>query len=67
MDERLKIAMSKESKAYDQRKSQAKPRDKILPKKACPEQSRRVYIRTFGWPYVQVPHDDNEGFEDVDW
>jgi len=62
MDERLKIAMSKESKAYDQRKSQAKPRDKILPKKACPEQSRRVYIRTFG---CQMNVHDSERVKDL--
>jgi len=26
---------------------------------------KKVYLRSFGWPYVQVPHDDIEGFEHV--
>jgi len=26
---------------------------------------KRLYIVTFGWPNVQVPHDNTEGFEDV--
>ena len=29
-----------------------------MPKKACPERSRRVYVRTFGWPYIPVRRDD---------
>ena len=26
-----------------------------------------VFIKTFGWPYVQVPHDDTGDFEDGNW
>ena len=34
-----------------------------MPKKACPEQSRRVYIRTFGWPMDAVLYDFRAVFE----
>jgi len=26
---------------------------------------KKVFLRTFGWPYVQVPHDDIEDFENI--
>jgi len=31
------------------------------------QDTKKIYLRTFGWPYVQVPHDDTESIKDVKW
>jgi hypothetical protein len=28
--------------------------------------NNKIFIKTFGWPYGQVPHDDTKGVEN-DW
>jgi hypothetical protein len=31
------------------------------------EDKKKVYLRSFGWPLVQVPQDDFMGIKEVKW